>query len=563
MRCFPDRLYETAFPDGTVDALTMRMRLAGAAFARRLWLHSGPSPINPYPINIHDWMGRTMNVHNRAAAAVEVGRAKGAIEGHSIDFIPEHERTGRLSRQGPFWFLGNFTFFTITIGFVGPGVGLNAFWTTIAGALGILFGTLFMAFHGSQGPHLGLPQMIQSRAQFGYRGVILILTAALFVFAGFNIVNLVMMMQGLRTLFRWDPLWIALAVTVPATALAILGHDWMHRSFKWALCLSLPLYGVVTAAILMGWTHNVRSMPNFSGATPPGSLGFCWAGFVAQFAAGASYNIAYAPYVSDYTRYLPKNTSSSKLIAAIFLGASLSGAWMIAVGGWLGDHLRATDVFVALNQVGDDLVPGLGSVFVAIAILAFLPVIAMNIYSAKLTAITGADSVCKVEPTISVRVLAIVFVALLQLGAAFGIYRSEKGLSVLNIYLVVMLYFLVPWTAINLTDYFFVRRGRYAISHFFQPRNSIYSQWGVRGLASYAIGFAAMIPLFCVFDGSEEVYVGPLARAIGSIDLAWLAGLVVSGVAYYLLTRSLDLRREERVIAQAGRAMSQYATDDL
>ena len=26
-----------------------------------------------------------------------------------------------------------------------------------------------------QGPHLGLPQMIQSRAQFGYRGVILVL----------------------------------------------------------------------------------------------------------------------------------------------------------------------------------------------------------------------------------------------------------------------------------------------------------------------------------------------------------------------------------------------------
>ena len=32
-----------------------------------------------------------------------------------------------------------------------------------------LIGTLFMAFHASQGPQLGLPQMIQSRGQFGYR----------------------------------------------------------------------------------------------------------------------------------------------------------------------------------------------------------------------------------------------------------------------------------------------------------------------------------------------------------------------------------------------------------
>ena len=64
--------------------------------------------------------------------------AKSAVEGHSIDFIPESERTDKLSSQGPFWFLGNFTFFTMTIGFVGPSVGLSALWTILAGTLGIM-----------------------------------------------------------------------------------------------------------------------------------------------------------------------------------------------------------------------------------------------------------------------------------------------------------------------------------------------------------------------------------------------------------------------------------------
>ncbi len=146
-----------------------------------------------------------MQVADETVKGTVAGVEHGAIEGHSIDFIPDNERTDRLSRQGPFWFLGNFTFFTMTIGFVGPSIGLSALWTTIAGTLGIMFGTLFMAFHGSQGPHLGLPQMIQSRAQFGYRGVIVVLLATLFVFAGFNIVNLVLMMQGLKALFNWDP----------------------------------------------------------------------------------------------------------------------------------------------------------------------------------------------------------------------------------------------------------------------------------------------------------------------------------------------------------------------
>ena len=150
----------------------------------------------------------------------------------------------------------------------------------------------------------------------------------------------------------------------------------------------------------------------------------------------------------------------------------------------------------------------------------------------------------------------------LQLGVALSIYTSGKGLSVLNIYLVVMLYFLVPWTAVNLTDYFFVRKGRYAIPHFFMPRNNLYGKWGARGLLAYAIGFVAMIPFFCVLDGSNEVYVGPLARAMGSVDLAWLVGLFVSGVAYYALSRSLDLRHEESVIAQIEKTSPQYTTGD-
>jgi purine-cytosine permease-like protein len=43
-----------------------------------------------------------------------------AIESRSIDFVPEAERHGRVADQGPFWFLSNFHFFAIAIGFVGP-----------------------------------------------------------------------------------------------------------------------------------------------------------------------------------------------------------------------------------------------------------------------------------------------------------------------------------------------------------------------------------------------------------------------------------------------------------
>jgi NCS1 family nucleobase:cation symporter-1 len=461
------------------------------------------------------------------------------VESRSIDYIPENERHARLRSQGPFWFLGNFHFFTISIGFVGPGMGLSAGWTTLAGALGIMFGTIFMAFHGSQGPEMGLPQMIQSRAQFGYRGVILVLTATLFVFVGFNVVNVSLIMDGLKSVFGLNPAFVGGAAVLVGALLSIYGHDLMHKAFKWALVATLPLYAIVTGALLFGVGKGT--------AAPMPNLGFNWIAFVTQFAIAASYNISYAPYVSDYSRYLPKNTSRKKLIAAVFLGASLSGAWMIGLGAWLAQELKASDALVALNQVGSAIFPGFGSALVIISVAGFLPIIALNTYSAMLTVLTGVDSIKKITPTRRARVMSIVAISAILLTCTLSI--KGNGIALLNTFLVLLLYFLVPWTAVNLVDYFFVRKGRYAIPHFFTPKG-IYGAWQMRGIVSYLVGFVAMVPFFDIVDAAtgKEIFVGYCAHLLNGIDIAWLVGLAVAGATYYVLAQSLDLNAEEKVI---------------
>jgi nucleobase:cation symporter-1, NCS1 family len=109
-----------------------------------------------------------MAAGSRTDAVAEVeGGLLGQIEVHSIDWIPDPERHGKTWQQTMLWFLGNFQYFTIPIGFVGPALGLSLGWSILGGVLGIAFGTLFMAFHATQGPVFGLPQMIQTRAQLG------------------------------------------------------------------------------------------------------------------------------------------------------------------------------------------------------------------------------------------------------------------------------------------------------------------------------------------------------------------------------------------------------------
>ncbi|HEX2401389.1 MAG TPA: cytosine permease, partial [Mycobacterium sp.] len=244
--------------------------------------------------------------------------AAARIETRSIDYVPENERHGKVSHQGPFWFVGNFQPFTLALGFVGPSLGLSLWWSIVAGIAGIAFGTLFMAFHATQGPVLGLPQMIQSRAQFGFRGVLLPLIGTLFTFVGFNVVDVVIIKSGLQSIFGWNPVVVAAAITVIAALLAIFGHDLLHKSFRVLFWISLPLWIILTVSVLFGGVTG--------GPAAPG--GFSWVGFLAQFGVAASYNITYAPYVSDYSRYLPRDTKPTAIIASVFVGAAGSPAWL-------------------------------------------------------------------------------------------------------------------------------------------------------------------------------------------------------------------------------------------
>ena len=45
-----------------------------------------------------------------------------------------------------------------------------------------------------------------------------------------------------------------------------------------------------------------------------------------------------------------------------------------------------------------------------------------------------------------------------------------------------------------------------------------------------------------------------MAEALDGVDIAWIVGLIVSGGVYWLLTRSLDVEREQRAEASSASA---------
>jgi purine-cytosine permease-like protein len=491
-----------------------------------------------------------MTAFTPEARATETQRGLvGQIEEHSIDWIPESERHGKPWLQSMLWFLGNFQYFTIPIGFVGPSMGLSLGWSILAGVAGIAVGTLFMAFHATQGPVFGLPQMIQSRAQLGYRGVVVALIATLFTYLAFNVADQVLMSTGLHDAFGWSAGLVAIATALIAAALAIFGYDWVHRVFRFLLVISLPCYMIISVAILVG--HD-------GGIAPAHPGGFIFAAFMTQFSVAAAYNITYAPYVSDYSRYMPRDTSAKGIITAVFFGASGSAVWLIALGAWMATRLGVSDGLVGLRVSGNNIASPLGNVTAVLSATSLLATMGMNAYGGMLTILTGIDSFRKIKTNRAWRIGTVLVLTAIWYAIGEALAGGSAVNTVLNS-LTLMLYLLVPWTALNLVDYFFVRRGHYAITDIFRP-DGVYGAWGWRGLTAYALGFAAEIPFMVLPPLAGFSYTGPFPSHVSNgVDYSWLVGLVVSGVVYWTLSRSLDRTREQAAIELSDRELEELA----
>src|ERR1700684_1010572 len=180
----------------------------------------------------------------------------GLIEKRSIDYIPIAERHGKVWHLWPVWFSGDAHLATVATGAVGLLLGGNFLWMSVAVVLGSAFGTFFMAFHSTQGPQLGLPQMIQSRPQFGYIGALLVWAVALVAYIGFNAFNQVLAVQALHQLWPSIATASPLAIIVFAIAalgLAAIGYDTIHlaqRAFAYLMIVILSVFSIGACLLL-------------------------------------------------------------------------------------------------------------------------------------------------------------------------------------------------------------------------------------------------------------------------------------------------------------------------
>jgi NCS1 family nucleobase:cation symporter-1 len=460
------------------------------------------------------------------------------VEKRSVDWIPHGERFGKSKSLGNVWFVSNINLTAMATGVVALSLGANMIWTLIAIVLGSLFGTFFMAFHSAQGPQMGLPQLIQSRAQFGYLGAaISVWIFALVNYWAYNTSDAILSGAAINALIPAvsSPIGFIIAALV-ATVIAVFGYaqiHWVNKIMLWPTVVVMVLLtvGIFTRGSIPANAFNLGT--------------FNAPAFMSVFVIIAGFQLGWAPYVSDYSRYLPSNVGVKSTFLWTYFPSALSGVWVFAIGALASGPDGKLTPIEAFKALGDSVIPGFGYIAVALLLLGLLAVMAINAYGGSLAMISIIDSFKPIKATPLLRVITLAVMGLAVWYTAAGVGEASFNAFYGNA-LVFLAYMFTPWTAINLVDYFWVRKGVYVIKDLFRP-DGIYGRWGWRGNVAYLIGIATMVPFFVTAP-----FTGPLATALGGVDYSLFVGLPVSALVYLWLAKGINLENEKKLAVSEG-----------
>ena len=445
------------------------------------------------------------------------------IEQHTIYQIPLDQRHGKPRQLFTLWFGANLNVLTVVTGALGTTIFHQSFLSALlAILLGNLVGTIFMALHAAQGPRLGVPQMVQSRGQFGAKGAGFVVALVAFMYVGYAGTAFVTGGQSVHFIvpaLGADAAIIAIgAVSLVA---AIYGHDLIHFSTRMMTYIS-------GSALLIAfvWVLLVTPIPGYF--LTEGS--FSAVGFFKMVSMGALWQLGYAPYVSDYSRYLPPDSGPRQAFWACYWGTALGGILPMILGAMIGPAVIDGNVVTAIAQL-----TGRVSFIIILLLVPGVAVAgAICLYGGALAMITLGHTLLP-RWRITHRARIVIAATIFAIALLISIVGEANFLSLYSHFNELLLYLLVPWTAVNLIDYYLIRFGEYHVDSFFAADGGVYGHYNVTALACYLVGIVVQIPFV-----AADFYTGPFARALGGVDISWVVGIAVVSPVYYFAVRSFQ-----------------------
>ncbi|MHA3685090.1 purine-cytosine permease family protein [Leucobacter sp. HY1908] len=451
-------------------------------------------------------------------------------ETRGIDLISPSERRGGPRDLLAVWAAPNISVLSLTVGTSLVLVLGLEIWQAI---LLIAVSSVLWAFPGilaTSGPAVGTSGSVITRAIYGINGnrVIVALLGWLIsgVFLALNWVASTFMGGELVTRLGigaggfYTAAGVAIVIAAITVLVAVYGHALILRAYTF---VTITLLVVFTVAIAF-----LSPYMDLSFAQPEPLHGLeLWSSLSIGFAILASTPLSYNNS-ADLARYLPRSASPTHIALATALGGAVTGFLATAAGTLLATAVGAQALEFGIEYALLDLLPGwFGPVFVGAIILNTIALNGMTTYTASMALQAVGVPIRRIPSAVLIGAL----------GTAFTIYlaASTSLIDAVNLMLQFLLIVSVPSITIYAVDVL-LRRNQYdAFDLFDESRTSRYwyrAGFSVAGLASFAFG-AVATALFL----STDVWTGPLAVALGHIDLSVPVGVTVSALVYALLAR--------------------------
>jgi NCS1 family nucleobase:cation symporter-1 len=435
------------------------------------------------------------------------------IELHNIDHIPESERHGRSWSQFTIWFSAQLYLASIVLGAIGISIGLGLWQTLGALVAANILGSLATAACATMGPRLGIAQLPMSRASFGYYGNFVPAILATLLFIGYFSVGTILGAQVIQAMWH-VPYWtMAVLVAVFCVVVAVLGHDKVHRWGHWVSAIAGIVFVILT---VLAFAHGYGA-----GAATTVHGSELWKAWLLEFTIAFSFTFSWAPYASDYSRYLPKKTPSRHTFLFSFAGLFVGTTWMMFLGALLASIV-----------VNGNTIPAIAVVSGGFRYAAYVAILGGTLVANVLNLYSGAmSSLTWNFPLARWKTVVVIGAAGLVLSLAFG---GDQFTHYYDEFLFFVAYFVTPWLAIILLDFYRFRhayRSGYEVAPVeFYKHDGIFGRVSWTAIISFFVAFAVSVPFMATI-----LYTGPIGKALGGADLSYFVSFVVAGIFYFAL----------------------------
>lgn len=434
------------------------------------------------------------------------------VEVHGIESIPPSERKGRPRDVALLWVAAFANFASLITGALLITFGLGVMEAILAVAAGSVLAAVLHGLLSCAGPRFGTTQVVAARRTFGVRGGYAGAFFTLFLAVGWFAVDCVIAAQALVQLARIAG-WphgtavqaAALALVVAASVLvAVYGHQTIQVFEQYGALV----FTVFCALLLVSLVPKVHWTlpPSVSG---PDHLAAWILGTTVIFALVASW----FSFASDYSRYLPQDTSVTSVAGWIGLGTAGS----MFLFGVLGVLLASIQPSNAGNLLA--LISTQASTLIVVPFLLF--VAAGEIWANYLDVYTAGLAGLALNLRLRRWTAALLCGAVGGILAFFAMFISNFKDQYTNFLLITYLW--VPsWAAVLLVDMFVFRNAG-------ERAPSI----NRAAVAAWLIGIAGAVPFI-----DSTLWQSPLAvQFLHNTDVSGYVGALLGGAAYLVLGR--------------------------